>query len=114
MTERLELHEPFKERSIKVAPARVVFSARRAGPALALRARRRVLLALLDGEGDPHPLLIVGLLLVGVVDVADQHVAPSREVEGQALRVADRDVLDLALQLEALTLLVDRAILDRR
>jgi hypothetical protein len=55
----------------------------------------------------------VRLLLVGVVDVADEHVVPGRQVDGQALRVVNRDVFDLTLQLEAFAFFIHAAVLVR-
>jgi hypothetical protein len=53
----------------------------------------------------------VGLLLVLVVDVADQNVVAGAKIDGQARRVADRDVLDLVDHLHPLALLLDGALL---
>ena len=52
---------------------------------------------LLDREGGTHPLLVVRLVLVGVVDVADQGVAAGLEVQRDRLSLADRSVLDLPI-----------------
>jgi len=56
----------------------------------------------------------VRLVLVLVVDVADEHVVPRFEVERHALRLADGELLDLVDQLDPFTGLVHRARLLRR
>jgi hypothetical protein len=65
--------------------------------------------ALLNGERRTHSLRVVRLLLLFVVDVADEDVVSSVEINRQTLGLADGDILDLVNDLHAFARLVDRA-----